>query len=115
MVDVDEGTVTITLPASGEAIVLTLSGVRLDLREAEAPVTATFSGDSNAFLSGASSNVISAIEDALMVESTMDSILTRGGMGTATVTIKEAFSSVFTDDANGDVAGFRCAGGNLSC
>ena len=50
-VDLEEGTVTITMPGAGEGSV-TLSGVRLDLREAEAPVTATFSGDSNAFLSG---------------------------------------------------------------
>ena len=98
VVDVDEGTVTITLPTSGEESV-TLSGVRLDVREAEAPVTAMFSGDSNAFLSGAA-NVISAINDALMVESTETALLTRGGMGTATVTITEANASVFTDNSN---------------
>ena len=94
VVDVDEGTVTVTLPDSGDGSV-TLSGVRLDVREAEAPVTAMFAGNSNAFLSGAA-NVISSIDDALEVESTMTPLLTRGSMGMATVTIKEAFSSVFT-------------------
>ena len=98
VVDVDEGTIMITLPSTGEGSV-TLSGVRLDVREAEAPVTAMFSGDSDAFLSGAA-NVISAINDALMVESTETALLTRGGMGTATVTITEAHASVFTDNSN---------------
>ena len=98
VVDVDEGTIMITLPGTGEGSV-TLSGVRLDVREAEAPVTAMFSGDSDAFLSGAA-NVISAINDALMVESTETALLTRGGMGTATVTITEAHASVFTDNSN---------------
>ena len=97
-VDLDEGTVTITMPSSGDNSV-TLSGVRLDVREAEAPVTAMFSGDSNAFLSGAA-NVISAIGDALEVESTPAQILTRGGMGMATLTLKEAFSGGFTAGAN---------------
>ena len=97
MTDVDEGTVTVTLPTSG-AEVVTISGVRLDLREATVPVTATFSGDSRAFVSGVAT-VISAIEDALEVESTPVQILTRGGMGSATVTIKEAFASAFTAEA----------------
>ena len=97
-VDLDEGTVTITMPSTGEDSV-TLSGVRLDVREAEAPVTAMFSGDSNAFLSGAA-NVISAIGDALEVESTSAQILTRGGMGSATLTLKEAFSGGFTAGAD---------------
>ena len=98
MTDVDEGTVTVTLPANGNATV-TISDVRLDLREAAAPITATFSGNENAFVSGVAT-VISAIEDALEVESTKVQILTRGGMGSATVTIKEAFASAFTAEAD---------------
>ena len=93
-VDVKKGTVTITMPSSGEGSV-TLSGVRLDVREAEAPVTAMFSGDSSAFLSGAA-NVISSIEDGLEVESTTKALLTRGDMGMANVTITEAFATAFT-------------------
>ena len=58
-----------------------------------------FSGDSNAFLSGAA-NVISAIRDALEVTSTSAQILTRGGMGSATVTLKEAFAGAFTAGAD---------------
>ena len=88
--NVKEGTVTITMPSSGEQSV-TLTGVRLDLREAEAPVTAMFSGDSNAFLSGAA-NVVSAIGDALEVKATMAALLTRGDAGMATVTVSEAFA-----------------------
>ena len=94
VVDVMKGTVTITMPTSGTASV-TLSGVRLDVRMAEVPVTAMFSGDSNAFLSGAA-NVVSGIVDALEVKSTMDALLTRGDMGMATVTIGETFGSAFT-------------------
>ena len=94
VVDVEKGTVTITMPGSGDGSV-TLSGVRLDVREAEAPVTAMFAGDSNAFLSGAA-NVISSIDDALEVESTTKALLTRGDMGMVTVTIKEAFGAAFT-------------------
>ena len=85
-------------PDSGVAT-LTISNVRLDLREAPAPVTATFTGNANAFVSGVAT-VISAIEDALEVESTPFQILTRGGMGSATVTIKEAFASAFTAEAD---------------
>ena len=96
--DVDEGTVTVTMPSSGTATV-TISDVRLDLREATAPVTATFSGNENAFVSGVAT-VISAIEEALEVESTKAQILTRGAMGSATVTIKEAFASAFTAEAD---------------
>ena len=96
--DVDEGTVTVIMPGSGNATV-TISDVRLDLREAEVPVTATFSGNDNAFVSGVAT-VISAIEDALEVESTKVQILTRGGSGSATVTIKEAFASAFTAEAD---------------
>jgi xanthine/CO dehydrogenase XdhC/CoxF family maturation factor len=96
--DVDEGTVTVTMPSSGTATV-TISDVRLDLREATAPVTATFSGNENAFVSGVAT-VISAIEDALEVESTSAQILTRGTDGSATVTIKEAFASAFTAEAD---------------
>ena len=101
MTDVDEGTVTVTMPGSGTEH-SNISGVRLDLREATAPVTATFSGDENAFVSGVAT-VISAIEDALEVESTKAQILTRGAdkrMGSATVTIKEAFASAFTAEAD---------------
>ena len=96
--DVDEGTVTVTMPSSGTQT-LTISDVRLDLREATAPVTATFSGNENAFVSGVAT-VISAIEDALEVEATSAQILTRGADGTATVTIKEAFASAFTAEAD---------------
>ena len=96
--DVDEGTVTVTMPGSGSQTI-TISGVRLDLREATAPVTATFSGDANAFVSGVAT-VISAIEDALEVESAPAQILTRGADGSATVTIKEAFASAFTAEAD---------------
>ena len=98
MTDVDEGTVTVTLPVGGEQTV-TISDVRLDLREAAAPITATFSGNENAFVSGVTT-VISAIEEALVVTSAKTQILTRGGMGTATVTIKEAFASAFTEEAD---------------
>ena len=96
--DVDEGTVTVTMPSSGDSTI-TISDVRLDLREATAPVTATFSGNENAFVSGVAT-VISAIGDALEVESTPAQILTRGGMGSATVTIEEAFASAFTAEAD---------------
>ena len=92
--DEDENTVMITMPSSGDTTI-TLSDVRLDLREAEVPVTVTLSGDTNAFASGVSS-VISAIRDALEVTSTSAQILTRGGMGSATVTLKEAFATAFT-------------------
>ena len=93
MTDVDEGTVTVTMP-TGNMATITISDVRLDLREAAAPITATFTGNENAFVSGVAT-VISAIEDALEVESTSAQILTRGGMGSATVTIKEAFAIRF--------------------
>ena len=96
--DVDEGTVTVTMP-DGAMDTITISDVRLDLREATVPVTATFSGNANAFVSGVAT-VISAIEEALEVESTKVQILTRGGMGSATVTIKEAFASAFTAEAD---------------
>ena len=96
--DVDEGTVTVTAPTGGDDPI-TISDVRLDLREAAAPITATFSGNENAFVSGVAT-VISAIEDALEVESAQVQILTRGGMGSATVTIKEAFASAFTAEAD---------------
>ena len=62
------------------------------------PVTVTLSGDTNAFASGVSS-VISDIRDALEVTSTSAQILTRGGMGSATVTLKEAFATAFTAGA----------------
>ena len=96
--EVDEGTVTVTMPGSGDATV-TISGVRLDLREATVPVTATFTGNDNAFVSGVAT-VISAIEDALKVEGTSAQILTRGADGSMTLTIKEAFASAFTAEAD---------------
>ena len=96
--DVKEGTVTVTMPSSGTAT-LTISDVRLDLREAAAPVTATFSGNENAFVSGVAT-VISAISEALEVESTSDSLLTRGDMGMMTLTLKEAFAGGFTAEAD---------------
>ena len=85
----------LTMPGTWYRDTVTISDVRLDLREATVPVTATFSGNENAFVSGVAT-VISAIEDALEVESASAQILTRGGMGTATVTLKEAFASAFT-------------------
>ena len=45
-----------------------------------------------------SSTFISSIEEALTVESTMEALLTRGDMGSVTVTITEAFSRVFSLD-----------------
>ena len=96
--DVDEGTVTVTMPAGGTDTV-TISDVRLDLREATAPVTATFSGNENAFVSGVAT-VISAIEDALEVEATSAQILTRGADGSVTLTVEEAFAAAFTAGAD---------------
>ena len=95
--DVEEGTVTVTMPDKTSGVI-TLSGVRLDLREATVPVTATFSGDANAFVSGVAT-VISATAEALEVTSTSAQILTRGGEGSATVTIEEAFAGAWTTDA----------------
>ena len=100
--DDDAYTVTLSLTehaGQGTGDVYTLSNVRLDLREAAAPITATVSGDSNAIVSG-NVDVITSIEEALVVKSTMDAILTRGGTGMATVTIEEAFRSAFTADAD---------------
>ena len=95
--DATQGTVTITMPASG-AETVTLTGVRLDLRGAVAPVTATFQGDSKAFVGGAV-NVVSAIQEALVVTSKSVEILTRGANATGTAMIKEAFAGAFTADA----------------
>ena len=47
-----------------------------------------------------SANVISEIRDALVVTSTPAQILTRGGMASATVTLKEAFAGAFTEGAD---------------
>ena len=76
---------------------ITLTNVRLDLRDASTPVTATISGDSTAIVSDIV-DVISSIEEALTVESTMEALLTRGDTGSVTVTITEAFSRVFSLD-----------------
>ena len=96
--EVEEGTVAVTLPSTLTGTV-TISDVRLDLREATAPVTATFSGDEKAFVSGVVT-VISAISEALEVESTATSqILTRGGIGSATILIEEAFAGAFTAES----------------
>ena len=96
--DVAGGTVTVTLPSTLTGTV-TISDVRLDLREATAPVTATFTGDEKAFVSGVVT-VISAISEALEVESTATSqILTRGGSGSATILIEEAFTGAFTAES----------------
>ena len=96
--DVEEGTVTVTLPTALTGTV-TISDVRLDLREATAPVTATFSGDEKAFVSGVVT-VISAISEALEVKSTSTGqILTRGGVGSATILIEEAFAGAFTAES----------------
>ena len=94
MLDAEEGVVMFDLPDSGEEP-LRLENVRLDLGQASAPVTAAVSGDSNAIVSGIV-QVVSSIEAALAVESTMASILTRGGTGMATVTIEEAFRRAFS-------------------
>ena len=77
--DDDEYTVMLNLAThgGGSGDVYTLSNVRLDLREAAAPITATVSGDSLAIVSG-NVDVITSIEEALVVKSTMDAILTRG-------------------------------------
>ena len=101
-VDLDDDKYTVTLNLDthgGSGDIYTLSNVRLDLREAAAPITATVSGDSNAIISG-NVDVITSIEEALTVESATGSILTRGGTGMATVTIAEAFRSAFTADAD---------------
>ena len=95
--DEAENTVTIDMPEAGTSV--TLTNVRLDLRAAEVPVTITASGGDGAFVSGVA-NVISEIRDALVVTSTPVQILTRGGMGSATVTLKEAFASAFTVGAD---------------
>ena len=55
--------------------------------------------DTSAFVSGVS-NVISEIVDALVVTSAKAQLLTRGGMGSATVTLKEAFAGAFTVGAD---------------
>ena len=94
--DEEAGMVMFTMPTDTGAI--TLTNVRLDLRDASTPVTATISGDSNAIVSDIV-DVISSIEEALTVESTMEALLTRGGMGSVTVTITEAFSRVFSADS----------------
>ena len=96
--DREENRVTIIMPSTGQDIV-TISNVRLDLREAEVPVTITASGDAAAFVSGVS-NVISGIQDALTATSESAQILTRGGMGSATVELKETFASAFTAGAD---------------
>ena len=95
--DEEEGMVMFTLPTGGTTGAITLTNVRLDLRDASTPVTATISGDSNAIISDIV-DVISSIEEALTVESTMEALLTRGDMGSVTVTITEAFSRVFSAD-----------------
>ena len=75
-----------------------LSNVRLDLREASAPVTVTLTGDSLTFVSEVA-NVISSIQKAMEVTATSASILTRGASETATVTLKESFSGAWTTAA----------------
>ena len=76
----DEGTVTFTMPGNGMQHSVTLSGVRLDLREAEAPVTATFSGDEDRLrLRSRQRHLLN--RRRLEVESTPTPLLTRGGHG----------------------------------
>ena len=94
MMTAADGVVMFNLPSTGPEAV-TLQNVRLDLREAEAPVTAEVSGDAVAIVSGVV-EVVSSIQDALMVTSTMASLLTRGGMASATVTLEETFAGAFT-------------------
>ena len=96
--DAEDGVVTFTLPASGTDTVV-LSNVRLDLREASAPVTVTLTGDSLTFVSGVF-NVVSSIQEAMEVTSKSASILTRGASETATVTIEETFSGAWTTAAD---------------
>ena len=94
VVTAEDGVVMFNLPtAAVEAV--TLQNVRLDLREAEAPVTAEVSGDAVAIVSGVV-EVVSSIQDALKVTSTMAALLTRGGMDSATVTLEETFAGAFT-------------------
>ena len=95
--DAEDGTVTFTLPMDG-TIAVVLSNVRLDLREASAPVTVTLTGDSLTFVSEVA-NVISSIQKAMEVTATSASILTRGASETATVTLKESFSGAWTTAA----------------
>ena len=103
MVDMDDNTVMVDLGASGlggTSSVYTIHNVRLDLRDATVPVTATVSGDENAIVSGVVP-VVSSIEHGLEVEAgDMASILTRGGSGMATVTVGEAFRSAFTAESH---------------
>ena len=98
MMAAEDGVVMFNLPA-GLTTAVTLQNVRLDLREAEAPVTAEVSGDADAIVSGVV-EVVSSIQDALMVTSTMTPILTRGGMDSATVTLEETFAGAFTSGAD---------------
>ena len=57
----------VTMPSSTGQDTVTISGVRLDLREATAPVIATFSGNEDAFVTGVVT-VIFSISDALEVD-----------------------------------------------
>ena len=98
MMTAEDGVVMFDLPDSN-AEAVTLQNVRLDLREAEAPVTAEVSGDAVAIVSGVV-EVVSAIQDALKVTSTMAALLTRGGMASATVTLEETFAGAFTSGAD---------------
>ena len=62
-------------------------------------MTAEVSGDAVAIVSGVV-EVVSAIQDALEVTSTMAALLTRGGMKSATVTLEETFAGAFTRGAD---------------
>ena len=98
MMTAEDGVVMFNLPETA-AEAVTLQNVRLDLREAEAPVTAEISGDAVAIVSGVV-EVVSSIQDALEVKSEMASLLTRGGVGSATVTLEETFARAFTAGAD---------------
>ena len=91
--NVEKGTVKITMPASGQGTdSVTLSGVRLDVREAEAPSRPCFRVTPMPS-SPEPPTSSPGIVDALEVASTSKSaLLTRGDTGMATVTIKEAFA-----------------------
>ena len=100
--NLNDNTVAVNLEhadlTAGTSTVYTISNVRVDVRDATVPVAATVSGDGVAIVAGVV-EVISGIEAALAVETTMASILTRGGVGEkmAVATISEGFRSAWQD------------------
>ena len=96
VINTAENTISLTPTDVASADPIELSGVRLDVRGAVVPVTATISGNSEAFISGAV-NVISDSVDALEIDATGMSLLSRGGTGNATVTVEETFARALTE------------------